>query len=58
MRDHELTERPGRGWTPWCMKLKPAEQQEALDRIRIAAEQRMPSSRIGKRQSAPDASAV
>ncbi|RAZ90175.1 hypothetical protein DPM33_15210 [Mesorhizobium hawassense] len=123
MLDHELTQRPGKGWTPWrdgtgevdidkvwwaarclhfpklnssawfdgselvgiafwgyrgekwCMRLKPAdwqplpdkfkrererEQQEALDGIRIAAEQRMLAiiALTGKRQSAPDASAV
>ncbi|TPJ46848.1 hypothetical protein [Mesorhizobium sp. B2-7-1] len=123
MKDHELTERPGRGWTPWAkgqgdhdiervwwmarvlhfpqlnvscwfdgsemvgldhwgyrraqwtMKKPPADHppvpeaikrererahQEALDRIRIAAEARM-MARIqatGRRQSAPDAEAV
>ncbi|SFQ17803.1 hypothetical protein SAMN03159463_05878 [Mesorhizobium sp. NFR06] len=123
MQDHELIERPGRGWTPWkegtggsdidkvwwaarclhfaklnvscwfdgsdlvgiehwgyrrqqwCMKRPPAdhppmpevyrlererERQEALDRIRIAAQTRPLAAieRTGKRQSAPDVSAV
>ncbi|AZO38646.1 MAG: hypothetical protein EOS81_10575 [Mesorhizobium sp.] len=120
MRDQDLTERPGRGWTPWakgtgdhdiekvwwaarclhfpklnssawfdgselvgialwgfrgekwCMKLKPADwqplpdkfrlereraQQEALDRVRIAAEARMLAQirATGKRQSSTTA---
>jgi hypothetical protein len=119
MRDDQLTERPGKGWTPWqkgpgdydiekvwwaaralhfpklnvscwfdgselvgiahwgyrgekwTMKMKPSdwqplpekyrldrerEQQKALDRVRIAAQQRM-LARIqatGRRQSTPD----
>ncbi|TGQ08996.1 MULTISPECIES: hypothetical protein [unclassified Mesorhizobium] len=119
MKDHELIERPGRGWTPWkdgpgefeidrvwwmairlhhpklntttywdgstlvglehwgyrgekwTMKKPPAnhpplpevykrererEQQEALDRVRIAAQARMLAQiqASGKRQSTPD----
>ncbi|SFO87905.1 hypothetical protein SAMN03159463_03152 [Mesorhizobium sp. NFR06] len=121
MQDHQLVERPGKGWTKWerghgesdidkvwwmarclhfpklnvscwfdgselvaiahwgfcgekwCMKRPPAdhpplpeiyrlererERQEALDRIRIAAQTRTLAAieRIGRRQSAPDVS--